>query len=1045
MNFKLSTLERAVLILAALATAAPFAGAQSQVASRVTQAVDNTRLVMLKGNTHPMAQPEFDRGRVSDTMPLTRMHLMLQRSPEQQSALTGLLDAQQDHTSASYHKWLSPDEFGSQFGPSDSDVQTVVSWLQAQGFQVSGVSKGRTMIEFSGNAGLIRSAFHTEIHNYMVRGVMHIANASDPQIPAALAPVVKGVASLHNFFLHPELVRNAHNATAHYEAGKPVSHITFQAGEFALGPGDFTKIYNVPSGATGSGETIAIVGRSNITVSDVTDFQSVFGLTANPPTVVLNGPDPGNLGGGEEIEALLDNEWANSISQGATVKFVISESTETDDGVSLSAQYIVDNNMADIMTESFGGCESGLTPVGAAEVAAIPEQAAAQGISYFASTGDAGAEDCDDPDSEASATLPISVDVPGATPFVTAVGGTQFNEHGDDNTYWNPSTTVLVTALKYIPEDIWNQSCASGQSGCDSPNIGAGGGGVSQVFVAANGFPKPSWQAGVTGITADNARDLPDVALNASADHDPYLVCVEGSCVPQNGEISFAAVGGTSASTPSFAGIMSLVDHAQSARQGLANYVLYKLAAAETLSQCNGSSTTVVVASTCTFNDVTSGNNAVPGETGYGTNAAKYQAAVGFDEASGLGSVNAGNLISNWSSATFLSSTTTLALSSAAFVHGTAVTASGTIVTGGSNAPSGDLAFLVAGSTLAGVGDVTLTPGGGTTTSYSTSISDLPGGSHSVTAHYAGDTHVAASTSNAVPVVVSPEVSATQLSILLVDFTQGQYEPVNSAPSGSVLYIRADVAGKSGKGFPTGTVTLVDSAAPTKPVALNLNSSGYAELQTTSLGLGNHSFVATYSGDPSFMTSASAAAVVAIVPGTFTVGLSPATATIATAGGSAASTVTVTDTNSFAGIVNLSCSVSGSGTKPTCSFNKSSVTVSEATPSATATVTVTSVASSQHLFWPMHTPSIMAMVVAALGLILTSMLFWTAAPARRRLSTVLALIVFGTIIGMSACGGGGGSGSGGGGGGSTGSSFQVTVTGTSGNTTQSQTFTVTVQ
>jgi hypothetical protein len=1047
MNFKFSAFSKAILMVAALAIFAPFAGAQSQVASRITQAVDNTRMVTLKGNTHPMARPEFDRGRVADSLPLNKMVLVLQRSPEQQATLSTLLDQQHDKTSASYHKWLTPVQFGRQFGPSDSDMQTVTQWLQSQGFRVDKVSNGRTVIEFSGDAGQVRTAFHTEIHNYMVRGVNHIANQSDPQVPAALAPVVRGVAALHNFFTHPELVRQAHPVTVRYEsAGKSAGHLTFSAGDFALGPGDFAKIYNVPSAATGAGKTIAIVGRSNINVSDVTDFQTLFGLTANPPTVVVTGPDPGDLGGGEEIEALLDNEWANAISNGATVKFVISESTETDDGVMLSARYIVDNDMADIMTQSFGICETGLSSGDAAAVAAIPEQAAAQGISYFASTGDAGAEDCDNPDSEEAATGPISVDVPGVTPFVTAVGGTQFNEHGDDAAYWNPSTSVATTALQYIPEDVWNQSCASGASACSSPNIGAAGGGVSTVYTSANGFPKPAWQAGVSGVTADNARDIPDVSLNASAAHDPYIVCQGGGCVPSGGEVQLNLVGGTSASTPSFAGIMALVDNHQNSREGLANYVLYKLAATETFSNCNGSSTTATVGSTCIFNDVTVGNNAVPGEAGYGTTNAKYKATVGYDAASGLGSVNVTNLINDWANATFLASTTTLSLSSAAFTHGTPVTASGAITTGGSNAPTGQVAFLAAGTTLAGVGDITLSGGSGTTTNYSTSVADLPGGTYTVTARYAGDTHVAASVSNAVPVVVSPEASTSTLSILQVDFVNGTFQPVSSAPVGSNIFVRVDVAGASGQGTPTGTVHLVDSlhtGTAADNATLTLNSEGYAEFQTAALTSGNHSFVATYVGDPSFTGSASAAATLSIVPGSFSLALSPNTGTIASAGGTATSTVTVSDSNDFAGNVALSCSVSGSGTQPTCSLNKSSVALSESTLSATATLTVTAPASARHIFWPIHFPGVMGLIAATLGLVLTTMLFWMAAPARKRLSTVLALIVFGTIIGMSACGGGTSSGGGGGNGSST--TSKVTVKATSGSTTQSQTFTVTVQ
>jgi len=175
------------------------AAAQTGPPPRITEAVDEKNLVVLPGNVHPLARPEFDHGVVADAQPLKRILLLLQRSPDQETALRQLLDEQQSKSSPNYHAWLTPEQFGQQFGPADADIQTVTQWLTSQGFMDIKVGPGRTVIEFSGNVAQVRNAFHTEIHQYQVKGETHMANASDPQIPAALAPVVAGVVSLHNF------------------------------------------------------------------------------------------------------------------------------------------------------------------------------------------------------------------------------------------------------------------------------------------------------------------------------------------------------------------------------------------------------------------------------------------------------------------------------------------------------------------------------------------------------------------------------------------------------------------------------------------------------------------------------------------------------------------------------------------------------------------------------------------------------------------------------------------------------------------------------
>ncbi len=643
--------HRQTFIQTALIASLTLCCAQAQTGSvrqLITETINDSQVVTLTGNTHPLAQRDFDQGAAPTDLPMQRMLLVLKRSPEQEAALEKLLEEQQQKSSPNYHQWLTPGDFGQQFGLGDQDIQRVTSWLQSHGFQIGHVSKGRTMIEFSGTAAQVQNTFHTAIHKFVVNGQEHWANASDPQIPSALFAAVAGVATLHNFTSTPQSAVADQKVEAIVPSGSARPQFTSTGGGHYLAPGDYAIIYNtnplLQAGVTGSGTVIGVVGRTNINIQDVASFRSVFGLSGPAPQVIVNGTDPGDLGGGEEVEAVLDVSWAGAVAPGAQVDLVVSKTTNTTDGVTLSEEYIINNNLANVMTESFGDCEANYTSSEAAAISALAQQAAAQGITYTVSAGDAGSAGCDNFDTESSATGPVSVNILASSPYTVAVGGTQFNENGS-SAYWSSSNgTDAVSAVSYIPEDVWNANCSGGS--CGTGSILAGGGGSSQFFT------KPSWQSGVAGIPNDGHRDLPDVAL-AAAGLNPYLLCLNGSCTPNgNGQISFSGVYGTSAAAPSFAGIMALVNQKTGSRQGQADPVLYSLAAAETLSNCNASNTAGLPASTCIFNDVTVGTNAVPGETGYNTGSETYPATVGYDLASGLGSVNAANLANGWSGGT---------------------------------------------------------------------------------------------------------------------------------------------------------------------------------------------------------------------------------------------------------------------------------------------------------------------------------------------------------------------------------------------------------
>jgi pseudomonalisin len=573
---------------------------RTQPKDRITSFVDDEKRIPLAGDRHPLAIPQYDAGAVPANFALDHMILTLQSDTSQQETLSHLVEAQHNPESPYYRQWLTPQQYAERFGVSDSDIAQISSWLQSHGFTIEEVTAGRRSIIFSGTAAQVQEGFHTQIHTYNVGDEVHHANANDPEIPEAFAEVVGGLVSLHDFFSAPthSLVRKA---SPEYTTGSA----------YYLAPADFATIYDLApayqQAITGSGQSIAIVARSNINLSDVAQFRSFFGLPANNPQIIVNGADPGIWSSGEETEADLDVEWSGATAKSATVKFVVSKSTSTTDGIDLSAQYIVNHNLAPVMSTSFGLCEQFLGTSGNSFLNSLWQQAAAQGITVIVSAGDNGAAGCDSA-SSTKAVYGRAVNGLCSTPYSTCVGGTEINDTAHPSLYWSSSNAAGTqsSALSYIPEVVWNES---------SPTAGlwAGSGGTSTIY------PKPAWQAG-TGVPADGKRDVPDVALTAAA-HDGYLIV-------QNG--SFYVVGGTSAAAPSFAGVMALVSQNAGARLGNANNALYALA---TRQRTGGAAV---------FHDITTGNNGVPGQAG-------FTATVGYDQASGLGSLDASVLIEHWS------------------------------------------------------------------------------------------------------------------------------------------------------------------------------------------------------------------------------------------------------------------------------------------------------------------------------------------------------------------------------------------------------------
>ncbi|HEV1994389.1 MAG TPA: Ig-like domain repeat protein, partial [Candidatus Acidoferrum sp.] len=960
------------------------------IPARITQAIDETQLVRLQGNVHPLARLEFDRGIVSDATPMKRMMLLLQRSPEQQAALRQFMDEQLSKDSPNFHKWLTPEQFGKQFGPADADIQTVTDWLTRQGFQGIKVAAGRTAIEFSGNVGQVRNAFHAGIHQFNVNGESRQANVSDPQIPAALTPVVAGVLTLHNF--PRKSMRHIAGTFTRTADGRVEPQFTGSTGQFfVVGPADFAKIYNIPAALDGTLQHIAIVADSNINPQDVTDFRTLFSLPTNPPNIILNGPDPGlNV---DEGEADLDVQVAGMVAPKATIDLVVSEDTLTAAGIDLSSFYIIDNNIAPVMSLSFGACEAGLTTAGNNFFNTLWEQAAAQGITVMVASGDPGSAGCDNFNTAQVATHGLAISGIASTPFNVAVGGTDFDDFSPSpiqSTFWAAINGAgKESALGYIHEIPWNDSCAATATSstrntvCAIPNtnpllnIVGGSGGPSSVYA------KPAWQSGITpsGIAAgDNHRYIPDVSLFASDGSQSksfYLVCEADAITPggspscaSSGPFSFLGVGGTSASSPAFAGIMALINQ-NNGRQGNSNPVLYKIAT--TAGQSCNSSTEALSGSTCAFNDVTKGNNSVPcaasspncSSTTAGTNGVLVSPASaitpawttapgsgalpGYDLATGLGSVNVANLATQWPLAVgkFTGTTTTLTLNSGTAVnitHGTPVTAKVTVApSSGTATPTGDVSLLAPTAVNGGIGDVALSGGIANITGVI-----LPGGSYNVNARYGGDTTFASSTSTTgVPVVVGKEPSRLQYGI--VTFASNGAITSTNATSfayGSPYILRMDILNSTanlctplaatpvltGCAFDaTGTVTITDNGSPLDTGTFKINSAGSAEDQPIQLTGGTHALSAIYSGDISYSP--------VTAPVTDTVAVSKATT--ATALTTSAPTVTTGTNVTLTATISSGSNSSVGATGTVTFFNGgtqigSPVTVAQTAASATA-------------------------------------------------------------------------------------------------------------
>ncbi len=681
----------------------------------ITQAVDNQQRVTLYGNTRSAANAANDRGRVADSLSMEHMLLELRRDPELQQAVEQYTKDLQDPASPNYHRWLTATQFGQDFGVAESDVTVITNWLESQGFIVNQVYPSQMVIDFSGTAGQVRQAFQAEIHNLVVKGEPHIANMSDPQIPAAIAPAVTGIVSLHNFMPRP------------MNKARPAYTFTSGGAYQALVPADLATIYNInplfSKGIAGKGQTIVVIEDTNVySTSDWTTFRSKFGLSSYT-TGSFTQVHPGNCSNpganADDGEAILDAEWSSAAAPAAAIELASCADTGATFGGLLALENLLNASTTppSIVSISYGECEAENGATANATYNSVYQQAAAEGVSVYVYSGDEGAASCDA--DENYATHGIGVSGFASTPYNVAVGGTDFGDTyaGTVSSYWNTSnSSTYESAKSYIPEIPWNDSCASslfttyyGYSGSAGPGgfcnsstgsadfvtTASGSGGPSNCAKGAPktlgvaggtcaGYAKPSWQS-VYGNPNDGVRDIPDVSLFASngAWNHYYVFCWSdirnGGAACSGAPDTWAGAGGTSFASPIMAGIQALANETTGGRWGNPNPVYYAQAAAE-----YGTSGTKTCLSnsvnpssnSCTFYDITSGDMDVPCTGtincyGYSTSgsgrratvyygvlstsstslAPAYKTAAGWDFATGIGSVNAYNLVETFGSA----------------------------------------------------------------------------------------------------------------------------------------------------------------------------------------------------------------------------------------------------------------------------------------------------------------------------------------------------------------------------------------------------------
>lgn len=990
------------VIVCLLTVSAPSSTAQIPASSRprITQNIDESKLVRLAGNTRPEANAANDRGVVAGDLALEHMLLLLRRTPEQERELQTLIAQLHDPQSQNFHQWLTAAQFGERFGAAQQDVDVLASWLEGHGFRVNVVYPNRMLIDFSGTAEQVRQAFHTELHQLQVNDAGHIANIRDPHIPEALAPVVSGVVSLHDFKPRP-MVRLRHE----YTFGNPLS-----GNVYAVVPGDLAKIYNFnpvfSSGVTGQGQTIVLVEDTNLySTADWDTFRSTFGLATYtsgslsqshpaPPSGPNNCTDPGI--NGDDVEAILDAEYASAAAPSAAIQMAACADTATTFGGLIAIQNLINQASTPpaIVSVSYGECEAANGATANAVYNTTYQQAVAEGVSVYVASGDSGGATCDQ--NQSAATHGIGVSAFASTPYNVAVGGTDYGDTyaSTNGTYWGSSnSTNFASALSYVPEIPWNDSCAGAlltsyegypvyganslcnyAGGIVAAILGvattaAGGGGPSGcatgtpstsgiVGGSCAGYAKPTWQS-VAGNPNDSVRDLPDLSLFAANGlwSHYYIFCysdvANGGTACTGAPSGWTGAGGTSFGSPIMAGVQALINQKTGSRQGNPNPILYSLAATEYGPGGNASCNSTLgnaASPSCIFYDVTQGDMAVGCTTaqncfdsadGTGvlsTSNSAYQpafaATTGWDFATGIGTLNVANLVSNWPGSS-ASPDFSLSASPASVAVTQGTSGGSTIAISALNGFSSSVSLSASGLPTGVTASFSPNPASTTTTLTLTASATATAGTVTITiTGTAGNlTH---NTSLTLTVNSKPDFSLSA-SPTTVTITQG-------TASGSTITVSPlngfnGAVALSASGLPSGVTASFNPASTATTSALTLAASSTAATGTVTVTITGTSGSLTHNTSVTLTVNA-----VANKPD---FGLSASPTSLAIARNKQGTvTVTVAPLNGFSGSVTMSASGLPKGVtasfspNPTNTANTLTLTVGKTAAFATSTITI---------------------------------------------------------------------------------------------------------
>jgi hypothetical protein len=931
---------------------------ENEAIRRIPPEADLSVRRTLGGHRTAWSIRENDIGPAPPSTPI-HLQLLLTRDDSREAAFQQRLADQQNPSSSFFHKWLTPLEIGAMYGPAPADIAAIRNWLTSEGLQVEPAAPSGMFIEFSGSAAAVETAFQTSIHLYRIPGMGSSTKQSwrapttEPTIPVAFQPVVGAIEGLAE--IPPERPHSV-------ETNRASPQLTTSSSSHSIGPADFATIYDLTpiynSGINGSGVRIAIIGLSQVNPSDISTYETIFGLPAKAVNVVIptNGADPGQQNNAYQDEATLDAERVIGTAPGAQPDLVVS--TEATGGLITAISYNVQVLLDPIMTLSYINCEANAGRAMTNFYASLFSQGAAEGISTFVSAGDSGAAGCEPHGVAPPATQSLGVNAYCSSGFVTCVGGTEFNDAANPHAYWaNTNDSNLGSALGYIPEGVWNDPTTSN----GTTIVNAGGGGES-LYV-----PKPAFQTG-TGVPADGFRDTPDISFSASP-HDGYAGCYinsqGGPCASNSqGGYTFDPNGsGTSASAPSMAAIAALLDQELGGAQGALNPLIYRLAnrvystAFHDVTQASSgvSNCTAVTPSLC--------NNSTPGQSGLSGGLPGYLVTPGYDLATGWGSLDVAKFIN--AALTAGAPTTTTLSGSSGNITGTqplnfsvtvAATASATVPTGAvqffvNGVPSGNLQLLTAS------GQAT----------YSISSANLPFGAVRITASYNGDSTYEGSTSNTVSLNIGPAGMATDSLVLTP--SASSIDPTMS------VTLTATFSGKGSTSAPTALITLSGDSG-FLPTHSGPASSPLIETYTN-LPAGLNSFVASYPGDSTYPAIFSAPLTISVATLSTTTALSGPVFT--------PSTSSITLSATVSGILNVSVgeytpniqlfdgkSIIGS-VKPALAVSSTSTTTATATFSPTLSAgshTITA-------FWPgdrytsSSTSSALTIVSSAAGITVT--------------------------------------------------------------------------